>query len=207
MTLSQNASVVEAIHGRVPLGSLLNTRCFDFAKASQAPGWLKVLNGEELSQSGGGGIGSFIYRARRPFHPGRFMSFLTDDQAGVWKSVLRSKGHFWLATRMGFAGLWQQAGGSGVHTCCGFWWAAVEKAMWPRDRAGRAAIRSSWEEPFGDRRQELVFIGRKMNHGKIQRLLDRCLLTSREMSMGESFWSRLDDPFPAWESNHVHSHS
>jgi len=205
-SLNPGAKLVESKHGRIPLKEILNTGRFDFARAQQAPGWLQVLRGEEQPETEEYGIRSFVYRARRPFHPERFLAFLNDNQSGVWKGVLRSKGHFWLATRMEYAGLWQQAGGSGVHTCCGFWWAAVEKPMWPADRRSRTIIRSHWEKPYGDRRQELVFIGKGMNRSHVRRALDRALLTRKEMALGELGWRDLNDPFPVWEATSVHTH-
>ena len=204
--LNPRARLIEAEHSRVPLHELINTGRFDLAQAQQAPGWMKVMRGEETSETDEYGIRNFVFRARRPFHPQRFMDFLTDNASGLWRGVLRSKGHFWLASRMAHAGLWQQAGGSGTHACCGFWWAVMDKSAWPTDRAGRAIIRANWEKPFGDRRQELVFIGRQMQAAGLRRALRRCLLTDREMALGEAAWAQLPDPFPTWDATAAHAH-
>ncbi|MBK7999952.1 MAG: GTP-binding protein [Verrucomicrobia bacterium] len=193
--LNPRAHIVESEQGRVPLKEVLDTGRFDFAAAQQAPGWMKVMRGEEQPETAEYGIGSFVYRARRPFHPQRFWKFLHRD----WRGLLRSKGHFWLATRMDHAGLWQQAGSTGVHQCAGFWWAAVDKEYWPTDAASLAEIRRLSEKPFGDRRQELVFIGQQLEEKRMRVALDACLLTDAEMKRGESSWTKLPDPFPEWK--------
>ena len=194
-TLNPRAHVIESKFGQVPLPEVLNTHRFDFAQAQQAPGWMKVMRGEEQPETEEYGIGSFVYRARRPFHPRRFWKFIHQN----WPGLLRSKGHFWLATRMEHAGLWQQAGGTGVHQCAGFWWAAVDKDYWPTDKASLAAIKRLSVKPHGDRRQELVFIGQQLDEPKMRAALDAALLTEREMTQGVEAWSRLSDPFPEWK--------
>ncbi len=193
--LNPRAHIAESEHGRVPLKEVLDTGRFDFAAAQQAPGWMKVMRGEEQSEKEEYGIGSFVYRVRRPFHPQRFWKFLHQD----WRGLRRSKGYFWLATRMEHAGLWQQAGSTGVHKCAGFWWAAVDKKYWPTDKASLAEIKRLSEKPHGDRRQELVFIGQQFEEKKMRAALDKCLLTSCEMVVGPEGWTQLPDPFPEWK--------
>ena len=193
--LNPRARLVEAAFGRVPLREVLHTARFDFAAAAQSPGWMSVMRGEEQPETEEYGIRSFVYRARQPFHPQRFMAVLRDELNGV----LRSKGYSWLATRMEHAGLWQQAGGSGVHQCAGFWWAAVDKSHWPADRAGRATIRKLWTKPWGDRRQELVFISQELDERAIRSALDRALLSLVEFEAGPETWARFKDPFPEWK--------
>ena len=166
--LNPRAQIVESAHGRVPLKEILDTNRFDFTAAQQAPGWMKVMRGKEQPETEEYGIGSFVYRARKPFHPQRFFKFLHQN----WPGLLRSKGHFWLATRMEHAGLWQQAGGTGVHQCAGFWWAAVEKEYWPTDKTSLAEIKRLSEKSHGDRRQDFR-LGRVMHDEAIEQELIR----------------------------------
>ena len=201
--LNPRAKIVEAAHGKVPLKKVINTGSFDFAKAQEAPGWLKTLRGEEISETEEYGISSFVYRSRKPFHPQRFNQLLTGGLPGFWKGVVRSKGHFWIASRTAQAGLWQQAGGAGTHSCAGYWWAAVVRSQWPKDKAGRGQIDALWQEPFGDRRQELVFIGKGMNESLIRESLNDALLSGREMLLGSDKWEGLPDPFPKWDQREI----
>ena len=193
-TFNPEARIVQASFGRVPLESVLNTGLFDFEKASRAAGWAKALAGDHLPESEEYGIRSFVYRAWRPFHPARFHRFITSDLPGV----IRAKGFFWLATRMDWAGAWQLAGAVGRHEAAGFWWAAVPRDRWPDDPEWRAGVRKLWRAPYGDRRQEIVFIGQNMDEAGIRRELDRALVTEAEFAMGPAAWARLPDPFPAW---------
>jgi len=184
------ARIVESTWGRVPLDAVLNTGAFDFAQAQSAPGWARELRGEHTPETEAYGIKSFVYRARRPFHPQRLMDFFNSE----WPGVVRSKGFFWLASRMDWVGEMSQAGGMLQHKAVGFWWAAAPEEE--RSRAERAS--EDWHPEFGDRRQELAIIGLEMDEQALRRRLDACLLDDAELSAGPRVWRRLPDPFPAW---------
>jgi len=193
-TFNPEARIVPAAFGRVPLDAVLDTGAFDLAKASSAAGWAKAMAGDHLPESEEYGIRSFVYRARRPFHPARFHRVICSDLPGV----IRAKGFFWLATRMDWAGSWQLAGAVGRHEAAGLWWAAVPRERWPDDPEWRRAIGTLWKAPYGDRRQELVFIGQRMDEAEIRFALDSALLGDAEFARGPAAWARLPDPFPAW---------
>ena len=195
--LNPDAHIVPISHGRVPLQEVLNTGRFNFEKAQQAPGWLKEMRGEHLPETEEYGISSFTYEARRPFHPERFWAFL--QQPWPYGTLLRSKGFFWLATRPQFAGNWSQAGEIAHHGPAGLFWKTVPDQHWPTDPEYRAMIMEKWQEPFGDMRQELVFIGHHLDPEATCRALDDCLLSEAEMLAGKALWEQLEDPFPQWE--------
>jgi G3E family GTPase len=194
--LNPEAKILFSDHGRIDAKAILNTSLFDFEKAAQAPGWMKELRGEHVPESVEYGISSFVYRARRPFHPARFWALLQEG----WDGVLRSKGFFWLATRMDVTGAWSQAGSSASAEPAGMWYAALPKDEWPEDPDGVAQIKGDWQEPWGDRRQELVFIGANMDQQALVAGLDASLLSDAEMTKGAKGWSKLEDPFPQWDS-------
>ena len=135
--------------------------------------------------------------ARRPFHPQKFHDLLNAEWFG--KGLLRSKGFFWLATRPRYAGQWSQAGGIAHHGPAGVFWKAIPEERWPEDAEYRAFILEKWEEPFGDMRQELVFIGQRLDQARMRQALNDCLLTEDELLAGAEHWKTLPDPFPAWE--------
>ncbi|EHL96671.1 CobW/P47K family protein [Acetobacteraceae bacterium AT-5844] len=193
-TFNPQAEIVTAEQGRVPLGAVLDTGRFDFTRASQAAGWAQALSDHHLPESEEYGITSFVWRARRPLHPARFHAFINGELSGV----VRAKGFFWLASRMPWAGSWQLAGSIGRSEAAGHWWAATDPSRWPADPQWRAEVRRNWQEPFGDRRQEVVFIGIGMDEAALRRELDACLLTDEELRKGQRAWARLPDPFPLW---------
>lgn len=193
--LNPRAKIVYASFGKVPLGSIINTGLFDFEQAEQAPGWLTALRGEHHSESEEYGIASFVYRARRPFHPQRFWDLIQCE----WPGVLRSKGYFWLASRNDFVASWAQAGGACRHEAAGLWWSAVGPEIWPTDAEQLASIKSICVGEYGDRRQELVLIGIDMDETDLRRRLDGCLVSDDEFAGGEAAWRLFNDPFPAWE--------
>jgi G3E family GTPase len=158
--------------------------------------WLLIPRGSESSEADEYGFSSFLYQARRPFHPARLMTlFETDDR---FDTVVRSKGIAWLATRNDQVGEWGHAGRVFSLESAGFWAAATPEDEWPEEAELVEGIREIWEEPWGDRRTELVMIGRNFDHESVRRSLDECLVTAEEFAKGEVLWSTFVDPFPEW---------
>jgi G3E family GTPase len=188
--LNPTARIIESRWGNLPLAEILDTGRFDFEQAQAAPGWARELRGEHTPESDTYGIRSFVYRARRPFHPQRLMKFFKSE----WPGVVRSKGFFWLATRMEWVGELSQAGGMLQHRAAGFWWAAAPGAEQARARSHA----EDWDPRFGDRRQEIAIIGIEMNEPHLRRRLDACLLNDDELRRGPESWRGLPDPFPTW---------
>ncbi|MCQ3034297.1 zinc metallochaperone GTPase ZigA [Pseudomonas syringae] len=199
--LNANAEIIPMVMGEVPLAKILNTGRFDFERASLAPGWLKELRGEHTPETEEYGIASTAYRARRPFHPERFFSFI--DREWTNGKLLRSKGFFWLASKHQDAGSWSQAGGLMRHGFAGRWWRFVPRAHWPQDEENITAIMDNWTSQTGDCRQELVFIGQNIDFAQLTAELDNCLLTDAEMALGTDGWVTLPDPFGPWHEMEV----
>jgi G3E family GTPase len=177
-TLNPRAKLELASFGRVELSSVLDTGLFDFEQAAQAPGWLKEMRGEHVPETEEYGIASFVYRARRPFHPARFWDWIHTE----WTGVIRAKGWFWLASRPEWAGVWSLAGSTRDHSPGGFWPEGV-------DSQGKL---------LRDARQEIVLIGIRMDQAELKACFDACLLNDDEMALDESGWKQLEDPFPRW---------
>ncbi|MBT0110645.1 zinc metallochaperone GTPase ZigA [Vibrio alginolyticus] len=196
-TLNTSATILPISNGEVELDAVLDTQSFSFEKAQQAPGWLKEMRGEHIPETEEYGISSFAYHARRPFHPEKFYDFL--HNAKDYGKLIRSKGYFWLATRPEFVGQWSQAGGIARYGVAGMFWKAIPKEEWPTDQDYLDAINDIWQEPYGDMRQELVFIGQGLEQEKLIARLNGCLLTEDEMEQGLDYWLSLEDPFPEWE--------
>jgi len=192
--LNPQAKLLRSEFGQVPGREILNTGLFDFDRASQAAGWMKTLRGEEVSEIDEYGIASFVYRARKPFHPQRLWSVFNEG----WEGVIRSKGFFWIASRPEYVGIWSQAGGVSSVEGGGRWYAAIPLDEWDADDEEIARIQSLWDKDFGDRQQEIVLIGQKLDRDKITRMLDACLLTDSELKKGKDHWLKAKDPFPAW---------
>jgi G3E family GTPase len=192
--LNPRARIEMAQFGKVPLGRVLDTGLFDFDEASKAPGWLQELRGTHQPETEEYGIASFVYRARRPFHPERFAAWVDSE----WPGVVRSKGFFWLASHPALAGNWSQAGAVARHGPAGYWWAAVPQDQWPQAPEAVALIREQWHDGVGDARQELVLIGMGMDEAALRAGFEACLLTDAEMAQGPQVWTTWHTPFADW---------
>lgn len=191
--LNPEARLIECREGAIDPAQILATGSFDMDRASQSAGWLKELQGQHVPETEEYGITSFVYRAHAPMHPDRFMKLL---RSGTLAQVLRAKGYLWLATR-DYPVLYSQAGGVKRMGASSFWWATVPDDQRPTDDPEfQAYLAKYWREPYGDRRQEVVFIGVHMDQAEITARLESCLLTPQEIGRGK--WHTLRDPFPKW---------
>ena len=195
--LNTNARILPITMGEVEIDNVLNTGLFDFDKAKEAPGWLKEMRGDHIPETEEYGISSFSYVARRPFLPEKFFNFVHNTEQ--FGKLIRSKGYFWLGSRLEYAGQWSQAGGIARYGFAGLFWRSVPKKDWPTDEESLKTIKENWVEPFGDMRQELVFIGQGLDQENMIKALDDCLVSEDDMLKGEEFWTSLEDPFPPWE--------
>lgn len=184
--LNPEARIITTSHGKIDPEEILNTGLFDFEKASQGAGWIKELETDHTPVTDEYGIGSFIYRSRRPFQPLRFDEYVNNQ----WHhGILRSKGFFWLSTQPNDALVWSQAGRMSNITKAGVWWASLskkERNQHPAFQANEEVIMSNWDKRFGDRHIELVLIGQDMPEEKIRIALDSCLCTDDEITGFES---------------------
>jgi len=197
-SLNSDARIIEADFGDVPLNAVLHTGLFDFEQAHQHPRWFRELNGfkDHVPETEEYGVRSFVYRSRRPFHPARFQAFCNES----WPGVIRAKGFFWLATRPHFVGELAQAGAMVRTSKRGIWWSAVPKDQWPSQPDWHESMKPYLDPVWGDRRQELVFIGvDPMDEADIRRRLDACLVEASD-GFTPAQWRQLPDPFPVWRA-------
>jgi len=189
--LNPEAKIIRTKYSNVPLEEIFNTNLFDFEKASESAGWIKELNGEHTPETEEYGISSFVYRKRRPFHPTRFMNWMEN-----WPlDVVRAKGFFWLATRNDMVGMLSQAGNSVSIQGAGEWVASLPEIEREQIIAEDPELLNRWDEKYGDRITEIVFIGVEMDQQTIEKSLEKCLLTVEEMATD---WSSFEDPVPAF---------
>ncbi|MEZ5725991.1 MAG: zinc metallochaperone GTPase ZigA [Paracoccaceae bacterium] len=193
--LNPDAQIIEADYGQVPQDRIFDTGLFDFDKAHLHPMWAKELYGfaDHVPETEEYGVSSFVYRARRPFHPQKVHDILNGPLPGV----IRAKGHFWIATRPEWLAEFSLAGALSSVKPMGMWWATVPQERWPDHPQARAYLEQHWQEPFGDRRQELVFIGAGMDRAAITAALDSALIGDESAFMPQQ-WANLPDPFPGW---------
>ena len=195
--LNADARIYDTDFGRVDLKQIIGVNRFDQEKAALHPLWKKELEGikDHVPETEEYGISSFVYRARRPFDPRRFSEFLGSS----WDGVLRAKGFFWLATRPRWVGELSHCGALVRTSGRSWWWCAVDEESWPKDVAWRSQLEASWDPRYGDRKQELVFIGVGLDYEELQRRLDSCL-TESWPSRNIAELTDEKDCFPIWRA-------
>ncbi|RXK86020.1 GTP-binding protein [Filimonas effusa] len=196
--LNSAARIVESSFGKVSLHDILHTGLFDFETTSQSAGWIEELNkAYHTPETEEYGIGSFVFRSRRPFHPERFWHYLN---TGWHTNVIRSKGMFWLASRPSDALNFSQAGGSLRAEKAGVWWVSIpaqDRARYSWFVENRETIEAKWDKRFGDRMNELVIIGQDLEKAKLLVELEGCLCNADEVALMEK-GHRFKDGFPVW---------
>lgn len=216
-SLNPGAKLIRAANSSVPLREILNTGLYDYARTSKSAGWIQALEEHAKEREHGHehdeehehadaheheslaekiGFRSFVYRARRPFHPGRLRGVVGSSKLD---KAIRTKGFVWLASNHDTCGLWNQAGKLMKLDPVGHWWAAVPQTKWPDNPALRKEIKKDWDMMHGDRRQELVFIGIQMDKDSMIQALNGTLLTDEEMALGPGGWRGFPNPF-GWPS-------
>ena len=195
-SLNADTEIIETNHSQVAAAKILDTGLFDFDKAHDHPMWAKELYGfaDHVPETEEYGVGSFVYRARQPFIPEKIHAVLN----GVLPGVIRAKGHFWIATRPEWVAEYSLAGALSSVQPIGTWWATVPKERWPDHGSAQSYLDQHWVEPWGDRRQELVFIGSGIDWDAIKSKLDACLLPVVAASEPNDLPLDLPDPFPGW---------
>lgn len=194
--LNAKAKIIETTLSHVDMKEVMDTGLFNLEEAQQHPLWAQELYNpnEHLPETEEYGITSFVYRARAPFNPKKIHSFFNQE----WPGVIRAKGFFWLSSRPDFVGEVSQAGAFVRHQGIGRWWAAIPTNQWPDDTEFQKVMKQYWIKNYGDRRQEIVFIGLKdeMDKDRIRNILDECLVKNYLAS--PDIFEDLEDPFPEW---------
>jgi G3E family GTPase len=195
--LNIKAEVIETRNSIVPIEKVMNTGTFDLAEAQDHPLWAQELYNfkDHMPETEEYGITSFVYRSRHPFDPEKIHAFFNKQ----WPGVIRAKGFFWLTTRPDFVGEMSQAGAFVKHEGMGRWWASVPKNRWPDGNDQfEDMLKKYWTKDYGDRRQEIVFIGlsAEMDKDQIQADLDACLVTDYLGNIER--YEQASDPFPQW---------
>jgi G3E family GTPase len=195
-SLNADARIIETNHSDVAADAILDTGLFDFEKAHEHPMWAKELYGfaDHVPEAEEFGVASYVYRARQPFEPEKILAVLNGDLPGV----IRAKGHFWIATRPEWVAEFSLAGALSSVKPLGTWWASVPRERWPDHDSARDYLASHWQEPWGDRRQEIVFIGAGIDWPRLKARLDACLLTGHRAPLPNTV-PDLPDPFPVWQ--------
>ena len=194
--LNPSAKIIESSYSKIAAKEILNTGLFDFEEAEQSAGWIEELNKvEHTPETEEYGISSFVFRSKKPFNPERFWNYI---QNKFPNNIIRSKGLFWLSSRPNQALIWGQAGGSLKADSAGVWWSSMSFEKRIQNSVfieNQKEIENDWHKDFGDRKNEIVFIGQDIDEKQICLDLNKCLLTEKELNTHK--WEvGYDDKWP-----------
>lgn len=194
--LNPGARILRSSFGKIDPKMILNTGFFNFDEAQTSAGWQRELEVENHTpETEEYGIGSFVFRSKRPFHPERFWHYLNEQYP---QGIIRAKGLFWLASRPDDAMNFSQAGGSSRLERAGVWWCTmpyVERIKYTAFVYNQNNIENRWSKKWGDRINELVFIGQDIEKEKMINDLNSCLLQADEEQLFDRNF-QFNDPFP-----------
>ena len=200
-TLNPSARIIESTYSKVAPEIILNTGLFNFEEAEQSAGWIEELQKDEHTpETEEYGISSFVFKSKKPLDPERFLNFAQEFP----KSIIRSKGLFWLSSRPEQALVWGQAGGSLKAHSAGVWWSSMpikKRIQYPSYIENQDIIEEHWDKTFGDRKNEIVFIGQEVNKEQILSDLNSCLSTDEELATLEWRFGYDDQ----WSIQRVHA--
>jgi G3E family GTPase len=195
--LNPSAKIIASQFGKIAPKEILNTKLFDFEEAQNSAGWQKELQAENHTpETEEYGISSFVFRNQKPFHPDRFWKYLNEEYPS---GIIRAKGLFWLASRPNDALNFSQAGGSSRLERAGVWWCSMpfnERMRNPSFVHNQGVIEERWNKQWGDRMNELVFIGQDIDKQKMIADMEKCLLQDNEQCLFDKK-IRFNDPFPS----------
>ena len=181
--LNPSSKIIETSYSKIEPNEILNTGLFNFEEAEQSAGWIEELNkSEHTPETEEYGISSFVFRSQKPFSAERFWDFV---QTKFPTSIIRSKGLFWMSSRPAQALNWSQAGGSLKADSAGVWWCSMpfeKRTQYLSFIENQKTIESGWDKTFGDRKNEIVFIGQDMDQDQILSELNLCLLSDEELN-------------------------
>ena len=196
-SLNPVCKIINTSHSNVDLKEILNTHLFNLEEVVKSPAWIRELNNKHTPETEEYGISSFVFRAKKPFDPIRLSNLLNSE---TWKSVIRSKGYMWLASRNEYGCMWSQAGTSCRLEPAGKWLSEVPEDEWPVPENSKDKIKEEFDPRFGDRRQEFVVIGKDMDKKCLEASITKCLLSEEELNIPMQSWkTKFKDPFPVWD--------
>lgn len=192
------AKILSTVYSKVPLQEVLDTKEFDFAESVQLSTWIEYSkNLEHTPETEEYGIESFLFEDVRPFHPQRLWDFMQDL---LKTNVIRSKGLAWMVSRPTQRLEWSQAAQNWSLEERGMWWAGLDKAFLlyhPVYLEKREEIEKDWHPDFGDRKNQIVFIGQNLDEIKLRAGLEACLCDDKDvLAMKRGLVLKFIDPFP-----------
>ncbi|WP_097006811.1 CobW family GTP-binding protein [Lacrimispora amygdalina] len=173
--IQPEAEIIETTWGEVDSRLIFDGNEFDYDRVMNSSSLQKALAREKhMAESGTDdyGVSSFVYEERRALDRQRFMLFLEENYP---ETVIRAKGYIWFSDDVVHAQLFEQAGRNASVSESTSWVAALPEDERKEIFESYPDVLEDWDEIYGDRINQIVFIGRDYNRETMIKELNNCI--------------------------------
>ena len=172
------APIIHSVNGDIDIDKIMTTERFNYGQIESSSAIQKAT--ASLLQSGRRrdscvdeyGISSFVFETRQPFNRTRFMDFVNNRYPS---ELIRSKGYIWFSDASRDVQLFEQAGRNSSVMPVSYWIDALREDQKQAYLDENPEVRENWDSRYGDRENQVVFIGKGYNKEFIRKELEKCL--------------------------------
>ena len=171
----RKAEIVECIYGKVNPDRIFKGSKFDYDEVMNSSAMQAALAREKAMDEGcvdEYGISSFVYEEKRPFDHEKFSAFVEENYP---ENIIRAKGYIWFSDDDIHVQLFEQAGRNASISEVSNWVAAFDEKEKEEVIRSFPDIMEEWDETYGDRLNQIVFIGKNIDKERIISMLDECI--------------------------------
>jgi G3E family GTPase len=174
------APIYHSVNGNIELEKITTTEPFNYEQIDSSSAIQKAINSlNEPNRAKDGctgeyGISSFVYEEKRPFNREKFADFVNNKYP---KELIRAKGYIWFSDSDSDVQLFEQAGRNSSVMMVSYWIDALVEKQKKAILEENPDVRENWDEHYGDRENQIVFIGKGYNQLEIKTALESCLDT------------------------------
>ncbi len=169
------APIIRSVNGTVDISAIMTKEPFNFEQIDSSSAIQKAINSLEQKTNGCTdeyGISSFVFEEKRPFNRKKFADFVNNNYP---RELIRAKGYIWFSDADADVQLFEQAGRNSSVMEVSYWIDALVEEQKQAYLEQNPDVKEKWDSEFGDRENQIVFIGKGYNQEAIKAELEKCL--------------------------------